>query len=99
MSSVLQAHQHLMCKQVRNTAIAGVQQRIAEASTLVERAEAAYHSADGTAEPVRAAAEKAHLALLESLCRLTESEADAVEPAFTEFESGLLRLSLFAPRS
>ena len=69
-----------------------VRAEIAEASRMAADAADAYRAAGERAGRLHAAAECAHRDLLRSICDLSESEADSVEPAFTELEKQLMRL-------
>jgi len=65
---------------------------IAEGSRLVDAAAKAYDKASKSAEALHLAAERTYYELLKHLCGLSDAVAEAVEPSFTRFESGLLRL-------
>ena len=72
---------------------------IAEAAELAADAEMAYRLGDDRAGRLHVAAECAHRELLRSICQLSESDADEVEPAFTELETQLLHLPTASVRS
>jgi len=73
--------------------VAEVLAQIALAAEIAAEAERAYPRSEEGAGQLHAAAELAHRGILRSICTLTEAEADSVEPAFSEFENVLLRLS------
>lgn len=73
-----------------------VMESIGEAMHLVRDAERAYRAGDDRAGRLHAAAESAHRDLLRTICELSDDEADAIEPAFTDFETHLLRLPRLA---
>jgi hypothetical protein len=72
---------------------------IAQAFRLAIEADEAYGRGDVSAGPLQTAAENAHHDLLGDICELSEEQADAVEPAFTELETRLSRLPSGSPRS
>jgi hypothetical protein len=65
---------------------------VERALRLVRLAEGAYRAGSRRAGVLHASAEVAHYQLLKSICRLTEQQAEVVEPAFTSFEQRLFRL-------
>jgi hypothetical protein len=76
--------------------VSAILEGIADALHLVAEAETAYRMGDHRAGESHAAADSAHCALLESICELSEEDADLVEPPFTEFETRLLRLPMIS---
>jgi hypothetical protein len=66
---------------------------VAAAHLSANRAESAYADGDfATAEALHEEAERRHTKILRAICELTDAEADAVEPAFSELEKRLFRL-------
>ncbi len=72
---------------------------IARALQLVSDAEQAYQDFDPGAAALQMAADRAHCELLRAICRLSEDEADQVEPQFSALEIRLLRLPADPPDS
>jgi hypothetical protein len=62
---------------------------IDEALKVTKEAEDAWERGDGRAETLSTAAEQAHCRVLKTICALSDSEAEAAEPAFTALENRL----------
>ena len=72
--------------------MADVLTRIEQARSLALQAENAFRIADPIAADFVAAADGFHCQLLKDVSALSETEADSIEPAFTAFESQLIRV-------
>jgi hypothetical protein len=65
------------------------------AMRLSASTETAYRKRSWTAVVLHVAAEQSHFAILKGICKLSETDADLIEPAFTELENQLHGLWTF----
>jgi hypothetical protein len=62
---------------------------------LIASTESAYRKRNWTAVVLHVAAEHSHFAILKGICKLSDTDADLIEPAFTDLENQLLHLWTF----
>jgi len=81
---------------VASSPVAKVLEEIAAATSSASLAESAFSAGDMTvAQQWHDNADRRCTTILGTICQLTDAEADAVEPPFTEVENRLSRLRRF----